>query len=516
MKIRLAQFVENTARVHPNKPAVTFHGRVTRWAEFYDQVTRIGGALRALGIQPGDSVGVLAFNSDRNMKMFFAPFFADAVMVQFNFRWAPREFDMAVEDSDPRILFVDRPHLEEGRRLRDKFPSIRHLVLMDDPGEEADVLQFDDLAQHPDPSTVSNRGDNDVAALFFTGGTTGRSKVVMLSHQNLFINAMGAAGSYNLPPHQRFLQSAPIFHLAAGSRVYTLTYNASHAILMDHFEPKEALALIEREQVNDALLVPTMVNMIFNHPEFDQFDLSSVVRISYGAAPMPEPLLRQVMKTLPGVEFYQGYGMTECSPVVCILKPEAHDPDGPLAGKLASIGTPVDHCKVIVADEDGNEVPRGTVGEIRVQGPNVMLGYRGQPELTEAALGSGWYRTGDGAYMDEDGYVFLVDRIKDMIITGGENVFSNEVESIIYEHPAVRECAVIGLKDEKWGETVHAVISLKPGQSVAERDLIDFCRDRIAHYKCPKSVEIIDALPMSGANKILKSELRAARNGGNP
>lgn len=510
--MRLAQLLEKTGRLHPEKPAVTFRGRTTIWKDFLERARRIGGALQEMGVEPGETVGVLAFNSDRNMIMFFAPFFADAVMAQYNFRWAPREMDMAVEDSDPRVLFVDRAHLDEGRRLLAGHDGITHLVLMDDPGDEDDVVLFDDLAQSGPLSQGSNRANTDLAALFFTGGTTGRSKAVMLSHQNLFINAVGATAEYNFPREQRFLQSAPIFHLAAGSRVYTLTYNAAHAVIVDHFDPGETLALIEKEKINDGLFVPTMVNMLFSHPDFDKYDLSSMTRISYGASPMPEPLLRQVMARMPGVQFYQGYGMTETSPVLCVLPAEAHDLDGPLADKLNSIGPPAAHCEVIVADEEGRELPPGEVGEIMVRGPNVMLGYLGQPEATEAAFVNGWFRTGDGAYVDKDGYLFLVDRVKDMIISGGENIYSNEVENILHEHPAVRDCAVIGLKDEVWGESVHAVITLRTGKSVGEAELIDFCRERIAHYKCPKSVEVIDELPLSGANKILKSQLRDERN----
>ncbi len=510
--IRLVQFLEATARKHPDYPAVTFNGCTSTWGQVFESARRIGGALSEMGVKPGDAVGILAFNSDRHMVMFYAPFYADAVMAQFNYRWAPREMDMAVKDSDPRVLFVDRAHLEEGRRLLAKHEGIRHLVLMDEPDGEDDVVHFDDMAQKGPLSSGSNRANTDVAALFFTGGTTGRSKAVMLSHQNLFINAMGAAVSYDFPRAQRFLQSAPIFHLAAGARIYTLAYAASHAVMMDHFDPRGALELIEKEKINDALLVPTMANMLFNHPDLGEFDLRSLVRISYGAAPMPEPLLREIMAKLPGVEFYQGYGMTETSPVVTVLPPEAHDPDGPLADKLSSIGKPVDHCDVIIGDESGRELPRGEVGEIMLRGPNVMLGYLGLPDVTANSFMNGWLRTGDGAYQDEDGYVFLVDRVKDMIISGGENIYSNEVESILYEHPAIRECAVIGLKDKKWGERVHAVITLRPGKAVTPEDLIEFCRVRIAHYKCPKTVEIIEEMPISGANKVLKSQLRAERN----
>jgi acyl-CoA synthetase (AMP-forming)/AMP-acid ligase II len=282
----------------------------------------------------------------------------------------------------------------------------------------------------------------------------------------------------------------------------------THSIMMAKFTPERALEYIQKYRITDALLVPTMLNMMFNVPNFADYDLSSLKRICYGAAPMPEPLVRRFMAEMPDLQAYQGYGMTEASPLVTVLAEEAHDPDGPLADKLTSIGQPVYHCEVRIVDENDNDVPNGEVGELVVRGPNIMKGYWNQPELTAEAKRGGWYHTGDAGRMDDDGYIFLVDRVKDMIVSGGENVYSAEVESVLHDHPAVKECAVIGIPSEKWGEAVHALITLKDGQSFNEADIIAFCQERIAHYKCPKAVEVIDAMPLSGVNKILKTELR--------
>ena len=355
----------------------------------------------------------------------------------------------------------------------------------------------------------SNRCGNDLAALFYTGGTTGRSKGVMLSHANLYANAKGSVVNYQMPAGQSFLTSAPIFHLAAGGRVYALAAANNHAVVMQKFDPIEAQRLIESEHINDAMLVPSMMNMIFNAPDFGEFDLRSLRRITYGAAPMSLGLLKRVMAALPHVDFYQGYGATETGPLISTLHPDVHDPNGPLVCKLASVGRPATHLDVRVVAPDGSTCATGEIGEVTVRGPNVMQGYWNMPEKTAEALVDGWYHTGDGGYFDADGYLFLVDRIKDMIITGGENVYCAEVENVISDHPAIKDCALIGIPDEQWGEAVHAVLVLMDGQSLSARELIDHCKTRIASYKCPKSVSYIDKMPLSAANKVLKTELRA-------
>jgi long-chain acyl-CoA synthetase len=252
------------------------------------------------------------------------------------------------------------------------------------------------------------------------------------------------------------------------------------------------------------------LNHMLNHPRFSDFDLSSLKQVNYGASPMPQALLRQAMERMPGVRFYQGYGMTEASPLLTVLEPDDHVLEGPEAGRLSSVGRTVYHAEIRIVDTEDREVPPGTVGELVARGPNIMKGYWNLPELTAEALRGGWYHTGDAGYEDEDGYIFLVDRIKDMIVTGGENVYSVEVENAIYRHLAVKDCAVFGVPDKEWGEAVHAVVTLKPDASTSEAELIAHCRALIAGYKCPKSVEIRDEpMPLSGANKILKSELRA-------
>ncbi len=506
--MKLTDILERTVRYYPDWGAVSFKGQSWTWSQFHDRAQRLGSALGTLGVKAGDRVATLSYNSNRHMEMFFGPFYADAVLVPLNYRWAIREMVMCMEDCRPEILFADDAHIDAARDIAKACEFCRHLVYIGNGDLPDGFLDYETLLAENAPGTRSGRGGENLAALFYTGGTTGRSKGVMLTHANLCSNALGVMAAHHIEEGGGFLQSAPIFHLAAGSRVYSLTMAAARSVLMEKFTPEGALEIIEEEKITEALFVPTMINMIFNVPNFDDYDLSSLHHISYGAAPMPETLVRKVMAKLPNVDFYQGYGMTEASPLVTRLGTEVHDPDGPLADKLASIGRPVFHVDLRIVDENDNDISTGEVGELIVRGPNIMKGYWNLPELTAEALRGGWYHTGDIGYFDDDRYIFLVDRIKDMIVTGGENVYSTEVESVIHEHPAIKECAVIGIPDEKWGEAVHAIITLKAGRSVDEQELIDFCHERIAGYKCPGSVKVIAEMPFSGANKILKMELR--------
>jgi long-chain acyl-CoA synthetase len=278
---------------------------------------------------------------------------------------------------------------------------------------------------------------------------------------------------------------------------------------LQRFDPAAVLRCFQDEGVTLALLVPTMINMLVQHPGIENYDLSKLGKLMYGASPMPEAVARRAMQLLPKVRFVQGYGQTECAPILTLLTPEFHVLEGPNAGRMTSVGHPVPSCEASVRDENDAECPPGVVGEVCGRGPNVMLGYWKQPELTAHTLRNGWLHTGDGGYIDADGFLYIVDRMKDMIVSGGENVYSAEVEDALHRHPAVAECAVIGVPDETWGERVHAVVRLRAGESADAKALIAHCHQRIAGYKCPRSVAFVaEPLPLSGAGKILKTELR--------
>jgi long-chain acyl-CoA synthetase len=331
----------------------------------------------------------------------------------------------------------------------------------------------------------------------------------MLSHNNLYMNALLVTPAMGLAAEANWLHGAPMFHLADGAASFAISMLAGTHSFIPRFDVLEALKAIERFRVTNSVFVPTMVNMIVNHPDVADYDLSSLKGVLYGASPMPEAVILRALEVMPSVAFTHGYGQTEAAPFLTALPPSYHDPGGPLADKMKSIGFPSVGTEIRILDENDNEVPRGTVGEICARSPNVMLGYWNKPELTAETLRNGWLHTGDGGYMDEDGFLYIVDRVKDMIISGGENVYSAEVENALYQHAAVLECAVIGVPDETWGERVHAIVRLKEEDACDAETLIAHCHELIAGYKCPRSLEFRDQpLPLSGAGKILKSELR--------
>jgi acyl-CoA synthetase (AMP-forming)/AMP-acid ligase II len=300
-----------------------------------------------------------------------------------------------------------------------------------------------------------------------------------------------------------------MFHLAGFGGVMMALLTGARHVIIPRFDPGPVLESIERNKVTTVLLVPTMIRMLMMHPNLPTTNLSSLRHLIYGASPMPEALLREAMRAMPGCQFYQAYGQTELSPVATVLGPEYHTFEGSNAGKLASAGRVSPCCEVQVVDPGGSEVPRGTVGEIRVRGLNSMLGYWNKPEETAATLRDGWVHTGDAGWMDNEGFLYVVDRVKDMIISGGENVYTAEVENACVGHPAVSQCAVIGIPDDDWGEAVHAIVILKDGQQVTAGDLTAHCHRLIAGYKCPRSIEFrTEPFPLSGVGKVLKRELR--------
>jgi long-chain acyl-CoA synthetase len=323
------------------------------------------------------------------------------------------------------------------------------------------------------------------------------------------MNAYHAQIAFEFRDERTYLHAAPMFHLADGAATFTVTWNGGTHAFVPRFDPEVVLRTIERDLVTSVTLIPTMVNWLLNHPGVERFDLGSLRKIMYGASPMPVDRLKQAMDAFR-CRFQQGYGMTEAAPLVAVLAAEDHE-RALAEGReeiLASAGKPIPGVEVRIVDEDGRDVPPGEIGEVIVRGPNVMKGYWNLPEATEEALRGGWYHTKDMARWDEDGYLYLVDRKDDLIITGGENVYSTEVEDVLYEHPAVLEAAVIGVPDEKLIQAVKAVVVLKEGQSSTEDELIEHCKQHLSHYKVPKSVDFTDELPKGGTGKILKSVLR--------
>jgi long-chain acyl-CoA synthetase len=487
---------------------VSDDARLTR-RELVDRIARLAAVLRNLGMQDGDRVAMLAPNGQRYIEFYFGVLWGGGIVVPVNSRFALAEMIEQVRDSEPVVLIVDASLADMGEELARQVPSIKALMLIGKDASDG-FVGYEDALASAKPVPDAMRGEDDVACLFYTGGTTGRSKGVMLSHGNLWANAMATIAHLGLDDSLVHLHSGPLFHLGAGGRVYGTAVAGGKHVVLSRFTPDQVLTTIAREKVTVATFVPTMLSMLLQLPDLNSYDLSSLRLITYGASPMPEAVLQECLRRLPHVRFAQSYGMTELSPVATMLGPEHHRLDGP-PGRLRSAGRPVYSADVRVADASDNELPRGEIGEIIVRGPIVMKGYWRKPELSAETLRGGWMHTGDSGYFDDDGFLFVVDRIKDMIISGGENVYSIEVENAICSHPDVAQCAVIGIPDPRWGEAVHAIVVPRSGADrLTPEAIIAHCRPLIAGYKCPRSVDIhAEPLPQSSVNKIDKASLRA-------
>jgi len=500
----------------PDKTAIVFGARRCSFRELSDRVARLAGALQALGMARGDRVGILALNADRYLEAVMACWWGGGVINPVNIRWSVPEVVYSLDDCDTGMLIVDDSfaRMADGVRAKAKRAPV-FIHAGDGPAPEG-MLSFEQLIAETEPVADAHRGGDDLACIMYTGGTTGFPKGVMQSHLNLWsacIQRMAEA-----PPLKdgACLHVAPLFHIAGLARAVVQFIAGETHVIVAGFDAAEILTLIEREAVADTVLVPTMIQALLAHPDFDKHDLRCLKRLSYGASPSAGAMVEQLLARLPWIELSHSYGLTEACPIVSTNPPENHSEAARKSGLSRSVGRGGFGVEVKVVDGEGREVPRGTVGEIIVRGPNIMQGYWNKPEETARALRDGWLHTGDGATMDADGYLFIVDRLKDMIVSGGENVYSAEVENVIAQHTGVALCAVIGIPHAQWGEAVHAVVVRRPGASLSEDELKAHCREFIAPYKCPKSVEFRDALPLSGAGKILKKELREPFWSGRP
>lgn len=507
--MNLTQSLRRAAQIRPSAVATRDHGRERKWTEVVDRVARFAGALRTLGLSTGDRVAVLSLNSDRYFETLFSVPWAGGSIVPINTRLAALEVDYILSDSGATFFLVDDTFKPMVAKLA-SVKSMRAVIQFDAPASAVDILAYEQLIRESGLIEDALRGGDDLAGIYYTGGTTGRPKGVMLSHGNLVANATNVIICLGYDRDTVYLHAPPMFHLADGCSTFGVTMLGGSHVFTPRFDPLGFLQAVSSEHVTNVTLVPTMISMFLNHPRFGEFDLSSLKRIYFGAAPMPDGVLRAALAKMPAVAFQQAWGMTELSPIATTMEPRFSVVDGPYAGRLRSCGQPVCLAEVRVVDAGGREVPRGEIGEVSVRGPTVMQGYWNQSEATAQVLRNGWIHSGDAGYMDEEGFLYIVDRLKDMIVTGGENVYSAEVENVISLMPEVAEVAVIGIPDDVWGEAVHAVVVPRDGVSLTPDAIVAHCKERIAGFKAPRSVDIRSTpLPLSAAGKILKTELRA-------
>ena len=484
--------LEHALRTVPSRTAVICGEDRFDYRTLHDRCSRLTGGLFALGLAPGDRVAVLAANCHRYVEAHLAVPAGGLVVVPLNTRHAEAELVDAVRRSGARVLLADR---DPGALAAEVESVIRF-----GPG-------YEELLGGAEPAELGrNVSEGDVAAIFFTGGTTGRSKGVVLTHRNLVANAFHKTLACGFRREDVLLAISPLFHVAGTAPLLGLVWLGATVVLLPTFDAASALDLIERHGVTTTLPVPTMVAAMEDEQRRRPRDVSTLRLLGHAASPMPAELIRRAHATFPDAELAHFYGATETAPMVTCLRHEELELGGP---RLGSCGQPVPGVEVRIARLEGGWRAAGEIGEVWVRGPNVMQGYWNDPEATAQAFDHGWYRTGDLGYLDDESYLFLVDRAKDMIVTGGENVYSAEVENALYQHPAVMEAAVYGIPDERWGEAVHAVVVvLEPADDLGE-ELRRHCRSLIAGYKVPKAVDVqTEPLPKSGPGKILKRELR--------
>jgi len=505
--LELTQALHRALQLYPDATATITTERTRTWFECADRVARLAGGMRQLGVSEGDRVAILSLNSDTYHEFMLAVSWADAVFVPINTRWSISEIAFSLEDAGARVLLVDGTFVPLVDKIREHARHLGEVICDGVDTVPAGMQSLDDLIARSAPVEDARRGGDAIAGIYYTGGTTGKPKGVMLSHGNLIISALGTAASgYWVQPEATYLHAAPMFHMADIAGWLCVNIFGGTHVFLPRFEPGAVARAIEKHRVTDMVVVPTMIQMLVDAPEAAGADLSSLRRLLYGGSPISDAVIERAALRLPGTRLTQSYAMTEMSPVMTLLTPDEHQ--DPLVRRSGGRAAP--HVELRVVDDEDNEVPRGATGQIVARGGGRMLGYWNRPEETAAATAHGWMHTGDAGYLDEKGYLFVVDRVKDMIITGGENVYSTEVEKALATHPAVASCAVIGVPDPLWGERVHAVVVLTTGAQATHEELQAHVREIVAGYKVPRTLEFVESMPLSGAGKILKREIRAS------
>jgi fatty-acyl-CoA synthase len=509
------RFLRYAEQQYPRRTAVVCNQDRFTYAQFGDRVGRLAGALRQAGVQPGDRVAFLSTNCHRLLEAYYGVLEAGAVLLPLNIRLAPGELSYILNDSGATILFVEKQFLAMVDSFRKDIPSAKIFVQLEgDP--EAPWLSpknYENLLESATPFRVdiASIDENSLAELFYTSGTSANPKGVMLTHRNIYLHAQNVCLGFNIENGAVELHTIPLFHANGWGVAHFLTLLGGKHVMMQRFETKEVFRLIEKEGVHSCSLVPIMATALVNCPERTKHDLSSLQRVVIGGAASSPTLIREVEEKL-GCECYSGYGLTETSPSLSISRMKAGlvwDGQQRYIGQ-AMTGYAFPGTELRVVDPNDNDVPHDgqTIGEIVARSDGVMEGYWRQPGASAEVLRGGWFHTGDMATLNKEGYLLIVDRKKDIIVSGGENISSLELEKAILAHPAVLEAGVIPIPDEKWGEVPKALVVLRPNATATETELIEFCRSQLAHYKCPRSFEFVPSLPKTGTGKILKKDLR--------
>jgi acyl-CoA synthetase (AMP-forming)/AMP-acid ligase II len=505
----LVEVIRDRAAGRGDAIAFEFEGRATTFATFDLNTNRVANGLKTLGVKPRERIAYLGKNSDIYFELLLGAMKANVVMAPVNWRLAGPEVAFIVEDCKAPLLFVGPEFITLVRNIRDKLPSVRTVITA-----EGGALEWQDFAAWRDAQSADGPNveitPKDIAIQLYTSGTTGKPKGAMLSHAN-FLNLVQAGSEAEKPDWNRWttddvsLVAMPIFHIGGSGWGVTTFYHGARGVIAREFDPTRVLDFFEQDGITKLFMVPAAMQFVVRQPRARQVDFSRLKYMLYGASPIPAALLKECIEVFK-CGFVQMYGMTETTGTIVALPPEDH-----IEGldRMRSAGKALPGVELAILDPDGNPLPPGEVGEIATRSGSNMAGYWNMPEATARTLGQdGWLRTGDAGCMDKDGYLYIHDRIKDMIISGGENIYPAEVESALCDHPDVAEAAVIGVPDDRWGEAVKAVVVMKPGKTASAADIINFLRERIAGFKTPKSVDFIEALPRNPSGKILRRHLR--------
>jgi fatty-acyl-CoA synthase len=521
----ITEFLDLAALLVPERTAIAFEGERYSYARLKERVNRLADSLNKLGLAKGDRAAILEVNCNQYVEACFAAVKAGGIFVPLNFRIREEELVYLVNKAEPKVLFIGSRYADMVNSIRSKLSSVKHFIVIGDSYQGME--SYDELitAGEPEEKTFAELKDEDIAVLIFTAGTTGFPKGVPQDHNaySTYVLSNVDPPDPAAPPETNVLVM-PLYHVAGMQALMAAIYGGRTIALMRQFDEKEWLDTVQREKATRVMVVPTMLKRIVDYPGLAECDLSSVRVITYGAAACPYEVLKKTIECFPGRALINAFGGTETSSTIAALRAE----DQVITGKeseaerekklkrlATSIGLPMDDVEIQVRDEKGKELPTGQIGEIVVRGPRIMKGYwRDEAKTDKAFTADGWYRTGDMGYKDEEGYIYLTGRGDDVIVRGGENIGPDEVESVLSTHPEVEEAAVIGVKDEEWGQQVRAVVRLKKGQKASEQEIIDFCRPHLAGFKRPTSIVFVtQELPKTATGKVLRRELRQKYGG---
>lgn len=508
---RAEQMADKVAFVDVTREGTRYRGT---FALHMDRLLRLTAAMsRELGMKKNDRFAVLAVNGHEYLELYHAAMFGAAIINPLNIRFTPSELAYVLNDSGSKVVFTDPVFAGLLDSARNEGAEVDRVVIIggeagDDSTErDGHTHGYEELLAAGEPVLPSEPDEDDAAVLMYTGGTTGFPKGAVLEQRAEVLNVYHVLAEIGIREERRFLFQSPMFHAALVAGILGIPATGATSVTVPLFDPALVLQVIEEQRIDTTMVIPVMLSLLERADGFSPERLGSLRQLVYGASPISEDLIGRWLEMLPDTDFIQGYGMTEAASALTFLRPEDHRRGG-IA--LKSSGRPLFGVQLCITDSLGNALPRGQAGEVCARGGNLMREYWKKPKETEAVMRDGWYRTGDMGFIDEQGLLHLTDRMKDMIVTGGENVYSIEVENAIASHPAVQEVAVIGIPSDKWGEAVHAIVVLQKDMKATAEELIDYARQCLAGFKVPKSVEFQDGpLPLSGAFKPLKRELRS-------